>query len=138
LKKIKTHRMRFILKTTHLFFLCLFFAANMYGQKTTKKVTQTFSPDETIQSIKIESKQNSTYVLDRWDTDFVWIECTIDADVPNIGDINSYKAEYKKLNNIATLKLDERNGAIFIQGNIVEVKLTYQIYIPANLELIED
>ena len=124
--------MRFILKTAYLLFLCLFFAVNIYGQKTTKKVIQTFSPEERVQFLKIDSENDSTYALDRWEGKVIWIQCTIEAEGINTKSIDSYKAKYEKLQDVITLELDTGKPLHFKNGKEIEVKVTYEIFIPNN------
>lgn len=120
-----------------MFFLCLLFVVNIYGQITTKKIIQTFSPDETVQSLKIESNSDSTYTWHSWEGKAIWIQCTIEAEGINIKSIDSYKAKYKKQEDPITLKLDKGKPRHFKDGKEIEVKVTYEIFIPENLEVIQ-
>ncbi len=125
--------MKFGLKTVCLSFLCLFFVVNVCAQ-TTKEVLQTFTPNETIQSVKIISDKDSINVgiwQGTWSGDFILIYVKIKAkgDSP----LNNYKVEYKQQGSAALIHIDPKLGEFFVDGRIEYAKVEYEVYIPDGL-----
>jgi len=111
-----------------LSFLCLFFVASVYGQ-TTKKILQTFTPDETIKSVKISSDVDSKII--KWSGDFVLIYVKIKA--KRISSVNNCKAKYEQDNSILTINLNPNLPEVFAAGQTTPTTVEYEIFVPETL-----
>lgn len=124
--------MKFILKTTYLSFLCLFFAANINAQ-TTKEMLQTLTPDETVKTIKISSSIDSDTIVDTWSGDFILIYIKIKA--KKISSVKNCRAKYEEEGNTLTINLNPNLPEVFALGETAPATVKYEIFIPEELNI---
>ncbi len=123
--------MRFILKTACVCSWFLFFIANVQAQ-TTKKIMQTFTPEKTVQSVKILSSVDSS-IINTWLGDFILIYVEVKA--KGMGAESSYKAEYRQEGSTAIINLNPNLPQVIVSGEPALTIVEYQIFIPDNITI---
>ena len=134
--------MSYIYKTTIMLFACLFLSASGFSQEQPKTFLQVITLDTTIQyvQIKTDESKKKPYRNIAWEGACVLIECNVSVDTKaNIEfSFDDYKINTTQNDDKLVLDLDNaRNGVIYVNGERLEVKTSYNILIPKDIVIIE-
>lgn len=138
--------MSYIFKMMAVSFVCLFLSTDGFAQEQPKKFLQTIPLDSTIQYVEIktdESKKKPYHDI-TWEGTSIIVECKVSVDTEtSIGfSFDDYFDDYKinttQNDNKLVLDLDNaRSGVIYVKGERLEVKTSYNILIPKEVVIID-